>query len=128
MIEHVVSPVELINAAKLYLKDDGIIVVFTPQFDSVAIQTLKEYSNLVMPAEHLSYFTEGTVKYLAEKCGMKVDYYATKGIDIGDLKGYYDYLGEYDKANHIGAMYDILQPTIDQSGAGNHMRFILSNK
>lgn len=62
LIEHVKSPVALIKSAKNHLKENGIILVFTPQYDSVAIQEMKEYSNLVMPAEHLSYFTKGTVE------------------------------------------------------------------
>jgi 2-polyprenyl-3-methyl-5-hydroxy-6-metoxy-1,4-benzoquinol methylase len=125
LIEHVISPVELIKSAKKMLKPDGIILVFTPQYDSVAIQEMKEYSNLIMPAEHLSYFTKTTVEKLTELTNMELVYYVTKGIDIGDLKSFYDYRMDVEKATVMNKMYDVLQPSIDQAGTGNHMRFII---
>lgn len=128
LIEHIEKPVELISKAKEFLEKDGFILIFTPQFDSVAIQTLKEYSNLVMPAEHLSYFTYETMLKLAELTDMEMSYYQTKGIDLGDLKGYADYVGDYDKSQFYQENYDLLQPTIDASNSGNHLRAILKTK
>lgn len=125
LIEHVVDPVQLVDSAKHLLKKDGIILIFTPQFDSVAIQTMKDKSNLIMPAEHLSYFTKKTVQFLSEKTKMEIVYFATKGIDIGDLKSFYEFQGKQNEAETMSAMYDILQPTIDASESGNHLRAIL---
>lgn len=125
LIEHVTDPVELLESAKDLLNKGGIILIFTPQYDSVAIQTMKEKSNLVMPSEHLSYFTKDTIYYLADKIKMDVQYYVTKGIDVGDLKGYYEYIGESEKADSILKMYDLFQPTIDAAQSGNHLRAIL---
>lgn len=127
LIEHVVDPVALIKKAKELLTEDGVILLFTPQYDSVAIQQMKEYSNLIMPAEHLSYFTKDTVYKLAQLTNMDVAYYVTKGIDIGDLKGWADYQGNLTRATELVQLYDVLQPTIDQAEAGNHMRFVLKN-
>jgi len=126
LIEHVKDPVRLIACAKSLLTEKGIILIFTPQFDSAAIQIMKEKSNLIMPAEHLSYFTEETVQYLAKVTDMEIKYYATKGIDLGDLKGLADFEGDFEKSKYFIEMYDILQPSIDASGNGNHLRAILS--
>ncbi|MCZ8536933.1 class I SAM-dependent methyltransferase [Paenisporosarcina quisquiliarum] len=125
LIEHVENPLLLINSAKELLKDNGIIVIFTPQFDSVAIKTMKDKSNLIMPAEHLSYFTEKTVEKVAELSDMEVVYYATKGIDMGDLKSFYEYNNQPQLAESCASLYDTLQPTIDSSKSGNHLRAIL---
>lgn len=125
LIEHVVSPVQLIIEAKELLREDGIIVIFTPQFDSLAIQTMKHKSNLIMPAEHLSYFTEKTVKKLAELTNMNIEYYVTKGIDLGDLKSYYENDGQPQIAEACETLYDIIQPIVDNSNSGNHLRAIL---
>lgn len=125
LIEHVESPLLLINSAKKLLKENGIIVIFTPQFDSVAIQTMKDKSNLIMPAEHLSYFTEKTVEKLAELSEMQIVYYTTKGIDLGDLKSFYEYNNQVQLAESCANLYDIIQPVIDSSKSGNHLRAIL---
>lgn len=127
LIEHVEDPIQLINSAQKLLTTEGVIIVFTPHYDSVAIQIAKEHSNLVAPAEHLSYFTKQSVLKLAEMCNMQIKFYTTKGIDVGDLKAFYDYLGQHDKADYLAEMYDILQPVIDKSESGNHMRFVLGN-
>ncbi|MEC1305750.1 MULTISPECIES: class I SAM-dependent methyltransferase [Lysinibacillus] len=126
LIEHVVEPLKLIESAKKLLNDSGIILIFTPHFDSVAIQTMKDKSNLIMPAEHLSYFTKNTLNFIAEKTNMKVEYFATKGIDIGDLKSFYEYEGQHQIAETMEKMYDVLQPTIDHAENGNHLRAVLS--
>lgn len=125
LIEHVEDPVQLVKKAKSLLKENGIIVIFTPQFDSVAIQALKDYSNLIMPAEHLSYFTYESVVKLCELTNTELVSYETKGIDIGDLMGYENYLGNLERANFFKESYDLLQPTIDASNSGNHLRAIL---
>ncbi|WP_100332361.1 class I SAM-dependent methyltransferase [Bacillus xiapuensis] len=125
LIEHVEDPLNLVNAAKSLLNKDGILVIFTPHYDSVAIQVMKSESNLIMPAEHLSYFTEQSIYRLAELTGMEVSYFATKGIDLGDLKSYYEYNQQLNLSETCEALYDVLQPIIDQSKSGNHLRAIL---
>lgn len=125
LIEHVENPYLLIEGAKRLLNEDGFIVIFTPQFDSLGIQMMKENSNLIMPAEHLSYFTEKSVEKLAELSEMKVIYYATKGIDLGDLKSFYEFKKDSKMADSCASLYNIVQPFIDSSKSGNHLRAIL---
>lgn len=125
LIEHVKDPAELILAAKQHLSNNGIIVIFTPHFDSLAIKVMKAESNLIMPAEHLSYFTEGSIKSLSALSGMELIYFKTKGIDVGDLKSYYEFKGELELKKACENLYDIIQPVIDASESGNHLRAIL---
>ncbi|MGE7110294.1 class I SAM-dependent methyltransferase [Lysinibacillus sp. NPDC047702] len=128
LIEHVEDPLDLVKVAKGLLKEEGIILIFTPQFDSVAIQTMKDKSNLVMPAEHLSYFNEKSVEVLAELSDMDLNYFETKGIDLGDLKAFYEYSNQPNLAESCETLYDIIQPCIDESKSGNHLRAILKKK
>lgn len=125
LIEHVKNPLQQIQAAKNLLNEGGIILIFTPNFDSVAIQTMKEKSNLIMPAEHLTYFTKKSIDKLAELADMNLTYFVTKGIDIGDLKGYFDYTGNLNLEEACMELYDVIQPVIDHSNSGNHLRCIL---
>lgn len=128
LIEHIENPLALIKKAKELLVPDGFILIFTPQLDSVAISEMREYSNLIMPAEHLVYFTYETMRKITDLTDMELIYYETKGIDMGDLKGFADYLGDEDKAAFYKSNYNLIQPVIDMDNSGNHLRTILKNK
>jgi 2-polyprenyl-3-methyl-5-hydroxy-6-metoxy-1,4-benzoquinol methylase len=125
VIEHVIDPIKFISDAKRLLAKDGIILILTPNFDSVAITIMKEKWQVICPPSHLQYFTYNSVKKLADTVGMDLVHVQTNGIDLGDLKAYYDLLGDESKAKMCSAFYNILQPTIDASNAGNHFKFIL---
>ena len=128
VIEHVESPLQFLSECKKLLAEDGIIVIFTPNFDSLAFHIMKEDSNLVSFPEHLVYFSEKPVEVLSNKMGMKLIHYKTCGLDLGDLKSYYEWLGEDEIAQTYSKLYPLIQPLVDASGAGNHIRFILKNK
>lgn len=128
VIEHVIDPIKFISDAKRLLAKDGIILVLTPNFDSVAITIMKEKWQVICPPSHLQYFTHDSVKKLAERVGMDLVHIQTNGIDMGDLKAYYDLLGDESKAKMCSEFYNTLQPTIDTSNSGNHFKFILQNR
>lgn len=125
LLEHVEDPVALVLACKKLLRPNGIVVIFTPNFDSVALDIMKEESNLVCPTDHLTYFTQKSVIHLAARAGLSLVYYRTCGIDMGDIKSYFESKGKPHLSEACAELYDKLQPVIDQAGAGNHMRFIL---
>jgi 2-polyprenyl-3-methyl-5-hydroxy-6-metoxy-1,4-benzoquinol methylase len=125
LIEHVENPIHLINECKRLLQSDGILVIFTPNFDSLAISIMREDSNLISPAEHLTYFNEKAVLTLAQKVQLELAYYSTNGIDLGDLKSFYESLDKKDLALACNTLFNYLQPLVDAAGAGNHLRFIL---
>jgi 2-polyprenyl-3-methyl-5-hydroxy-6-metoxy-1,4-benzoquinol methylase len=125
LLEHIRDPLGMIMATKRMLAPGGILVIFTPNFDSVSNCIMREASNLIAPAEHLFYFTKDAVNILAERSKMEIAYYTTKGIDLGDMKAYYESKGDAAMAHACTRFYDVLQPVIDESGSGNHMRFIL---
>ncbi len=66
VIEHVPRPVETLRAVHALLQPGGIVLVFCPNFDSLAIRAAQAESNLVMPTRHLSYFTRRSVYRLCE--------------------------------------------------------------
>lgn len=125
LLEHVPSPLQLILDCKNLLNKSGIIVVFTPNFDSLSIHVMKEHSNLIVPAEHLTYFNKKSVEFLAKKTKLDLSYYRTCGIDLGDLKSFYEFLGDRHSSLVCNQLYDVIQPLADASGAGNHLRFVL---
>jgi 2-polyprenyl-3-methyl-5-hydroxy-6-metoxy-1,4-benzoquinol methylase len=128
VLEHVPDPLQLVRHSKRLLDEDGILLIFTPNFDSLSIYVMKEHSNLIAPAEHLTYFTKKSVEVLAQKTDMKITYFRTCGIDLGDLKSFYEYNACHELSESCQQLYGCIQPIVDASGAGNHMRFILENR
>jgi len=129
VIEHVPNPVAVIESIKEHLNKDGIALFFTPNLDSLGFWKLKERSSLVMPVEHLFYFTEKSLRMVFEKVGLEVEYFAAKGMDVPDLFSHYrDDLKNEAVADFLKENSDVLQAIIDASGKANHLRFIVRKK
>lgn len=125
VLEHVPDPVHLLIDCKKKLVEKGIIVIFTPNFDSLAINVMKEMSNLISPTDHITYFTKESIHVLAKKVCLAVIHYQTCGIDLGDLKSYFEWKKNEYLSLGCEALYNVIQPTVDRSESGNHLRCIL---
>ena len=125
LIEHLEDPVDFIKILKNKLVEGGIILIFTPNFNSFGISKLKENSSLLIPTDHICLFSPKTLEVFSEKVKMSIDWISYNGIDIGD---YLSFL-EYENFNLDDALkqriYDDLQPVIDSFTYSNHFRFIL---
>jgi 2-polyprenyl-3-methyl-5-hydroxy-6-metoxy-1,4-benzoquinol methylase len=128
LIEHLEYPVDYIRYLKEHLVPDGKILIFTPNFDSFAISYAKENSNLITPFEHLIYFNKQSMVRLAKLLNMKVDWFETKGLDMGDLSSYFEWAEQNKMAKLFRDTADIIQPILDSIGFSNHMRFMLSKR
>lgn len=71
VIEHVDSPKSFVAAIAERLRPGGLIVLETPDIDSVPFRTLKSRWRQFIP-EHYSFFTEATMRKLLEDSGFKV--------------------------------------------------------
>lgn len=127
LIEHVPDPLKLVMDCKKLLNPDGIILAFTPNYDSFGIKEMGKDSSLVCPPAHLTYFTKKSVQELVRKVDMNLLHYETKGMDIADLGAYYSYLGEKKISEKFFKLFKKLQPIIDESESANHMRFVINN-
>lgn len=124
LIEHVMDPKLLVEQSKKLLNPGGIIVAFTPNYDSLGIQFLKENSSLVCPPAHLTYFTKESVQKLASDTGLELVHLETKGMDIADIHAYYNFIGKTEAAEEFYNLFNQLQAIVDSAGAANHMRFV----
>ncbi len=125
VLEHVTDPRALLRSIRSHLNPEGIALLFTPNFDSVGIALLREQSSLVMPAEHLFYFTPASLRRLIEETPLEILEFETKGMDIPDLYSYCrDLEGSQEVADFLAERGPILQAVIDSAGCANHMRFV----
>jgi len=72
-----------------HLNPGGIGLLFTPNLDSVGITVLRELSSLVMPAEHLFYFTPTSLRRMIEETPLDILDFKAKGMGIPDLYSYF---------------------------------------
>jgi 2-polyprenyl-3-methyl-5-hydroxy-6-metoxy-1,4-benzoquinol methylase len=124
VIEHVPAPVHTLQTVRSALKPGGIALIFSPNFASLAITASRAQSNLVMPTRHLSYFTRSSVERLCALAGMKLSWFKTAGIDVGDLMSWCESLGAQRDLELWQKLSDALQPAIDELQVGNHLRFL----
>lgn len=128
VIEHVPDPLKLLHELKKKLTRDGIILIYTPNKDSLGFHYLKERNNLLCPPNHLSYFNYKSFRYMTEKVGMRIVETQYRGLDIGDI---YAYLNEFkDKkiASYLNKNSVLLQKFLDNTSYANHVRFVIKNK
>ena len=125
VIEHVKAPVNIMKKCKRLLKDNGYILLFTPNFESVAVNLKKQNANMVYPGQHLHHFTKRSMEKVCELIQMKLFSFCTKGLDVGDILSYYRYKEKEEVASFLSDKSSLLQSIIDEAGCGNHMRVIL---
>ncbi len=71
VIEHLPNPIELVSLIHKHLKDDGILIINFPNYDSLARRLLGRRWPMFL-AVHLIYFTTETMMNLLAKCGFDV--------------------------------------------------------
>jgi 2-polyprenyl-3-methyl-5-hydroxy-6-metoxy-1,4-benzoquinol methylase len=87
LIEHPVSPLEMLKTARALLKRGGLLLIWTPN-GGAAGQTAKTARNWVgfrVDLEHLQYFSAKTITRLALRQGWDIEHLETLGYP--DLEG-----------------------------------------
>ena len=106
------------------LNTGGIILIFTPNFQSLGFYLMQEQQNLVIPPMHLTYFHKNTIKKLI-KNKFNVVFNETFGFDLAD---YFSYLRLNNKIKIDTLMKKEIkdkQKIVDSVGLGNHLRIVL---
>ena len=68
-LEHVSQPFELLIKIKNALKDDGLLVICSPNIDGLYVRFLKGESYILRPQEHIWHFSVSSIKTLLQKAG-----------------------------------------------------------
>lgn len=72
VIEHLTDPYEILKKISSYLSNDGILVIATPNINSVLSKVLNEKFNYMIPPEHVIFYSPDTLKKIIEEAGYKV--------------------------------------------------------
>lgn len=128
VLEHTLDPVGWLQSVKAFLKPGGMMLLYVPHFDSLSVQVMRDKSSLVTPLEHILFFTKKAMQTLADRVGFEMTYFKTRGIDMGDLKSFFEDQGDEELANACARLYSYIQPVVDGADAGNSSRYILRLK
>jgi 2-polyprenyl-3-methyl-5-hydroxy-6-metoxy-1,4-benzoquinol methylase len=86
LIEHVRNPIVTLSKAASLLKDDGIIMIMTPNSQSVSHYFMgKRWTHYKL--EHFFYFNKKSIRYIAKKVGLDLVHYekSKKALTINYL-------------------------------------------
>ncbi|GAB1402347.1 hypothetical protein MASR1M68_12580 [Elusimicrobiota bacterium] len=71
LLEHVQDPVDTLKSASGLLKEDGCIMIVTPDYNSL-ISRIVRMARKKYPFEHLYYFNAGTIEKMCKLAGFKI--------------------------------------------------------
>lgn len=128
VLEHLPNPLSFFKTLNTKLTSNGYIVMYTPNINSFAFYFQKEKQNLLLPYEHLCFYTLKSLNYLATTCGFEIisiDYYGLDMVDYLSMKEYEDNINYNEK---LKAVIPYLQALIDDAKLANHMRIILKKR
>ena len=72
VIEHVTNPIEALKKAYNLLKEDGVLWLSTPNYNSAFTRLLKFQDPMFKEPYHITYFSYEGLKKIIEECGFKV--------------------------------------------------------
>lgn len=73
VIEHMRDPLSELRRVRRYLRDEGLLVIDTPDADDPRFEELALEWHHMKPQEHLWFFTERHLRWLARRAGFAID-------------------------------------------------------
>lgn len=123
VLEHLPDPKTIASQALRYLKSDGLIFIYVPNWDSASRILMDKEAHFIWPTHHLNYYTPKTITEFLTNLELKVEYLATEGLDVVD----YIWNQREQKNNDPKGITDIankLQFFINAGGYGKNLRVI----
>lgn len=79
VIEHLSSPKETLNEIRTLLRDEGVLLLSTPNIGAIIAKLMKRRWAFMTPPEHMGFFTKATLNKLLSNCGFEPLHWSTKG-------------------------------------------------
>jgi 2-polyprenyl-3-methyl-5-hydroxy-6-metoxy-1,4-benzoquinol methylase len=87
LIEHVFDPFGFLNLCFNKLRNNGVLMLSTPNGEGFDFKILKDKTENIVPPEHIQYFNPKSIQILLETIGFKIINISTPGIlDIYIIK------------------------------------------
>lgn len=108
LIEHVRIPAQTLSKAASLLKDNGVIMIMTPDTKTVSNNLMgKRWPHYKL--EHFFYFSHSSIYYVAEQCGLDVVHYekSKKALNLNYLHTQFNVYKHWLLTPIINAIYFI---------------------
>lgn len=125
VIEHHPAPHDLLRSVSNLLTENGVIIIYTPNFDSLSFKFLKCNNNLLCPPQHIYYFSKESMLNLLSKINLNLIDCCTAGLDFYDINSYFIDNEIKSKFNNEDSLIQ-LQMILDAAGISNHIRFVIN--
>ena len=126
VLEHLDKPIEYFKTLRKKIKNNGYIVMYTPYINSIAFELMKGNQNLLAPFQHLCFYNEESIDYLAKMTGLKIFSIEHYGLDMMDYLLMKEYEDKFPYTEKLKDMMNLVQSCLDFMGVSNHMRITLT--
>ena len=126
VLEHSYNPVNMIKAAKNLLSDQGLLVIYVPNWDSLARMVLGTNTFWIWGIFHLTYFTVTTLSELVTREGFDLLHYETQGMDVADVLWWSENI-EGESNEILQKNMELFQYSCNSAGLGAGLRLFAQN-
>ena len=70
LIEHIIEPVDFLKSALIYLKNDGLVFIATPNIDCFLFNIFRKNYHIIRPPEHINFFNSSSIRRLFTESGV----------------------------------------------------------
>lgn len=84
VIEHAPSPRAFVSEVDRLLRQSGVFVADCPNRHGLTMRVIRDNAYVVMPPEHLTYFSHRSLRHLLESAGLQVQRLGSNTIYIND--------------------------------------------
>jgi 2-polyprenyl-3-methyl-5-hydroxy-6-metoxy-1,4-benzoquinol methylase len=121
VIEHVHAPLDVLRKVRALLRDDGMIFLYTPNYDCAERLIMGTEAHFLWGSNHLTYFNAATLADALTRAGFRVEHVETQGLDLEDMIWYFENSGQFDMA-FARAFRHHLQFLFNASAWGKNLR------
>jgi len=122
VLEHLVSPSNIISKVNQLLTPGGKIYIYVPNYNSASRELLGiENAHFIWPTHHLTYFSPKSLKFFLERHGFNVFNWETQGLDMYDWQWYLNDKTDID-TKLLEEHLEQLQFYVNASGHGKNLR------
>ncbi len=124
VLEHSYDPRAMVSSATQLLKPDGLMVIYVPNWNSMARHVLGVDTFWIWGIFHLTYFTLDTLSRLTNECGLRIIEYDTQGLDWADIIWRNENI-EKSNVSFLQENLELLQFSANAAGLGAGLRLYL---
>ena len=122
VLEHLKDPCKYFKIINRKLKKNAYCVAYTPNIHSLSYALIGSEQNTMLPFEHLVFFNNKSLNYLAKKTGFKITKIETYGFDVMDFFLYKEFKDKKNYSKTFLKFTQLIQSIVDKSKLSNHFR------